>query len=387
MHDRPVPFVVSCLSEGLLLVDGERITPLDAVPSSGLAAGPLVRAVYDPAETARGGRLDLSRRSLEVGGLCDAHEIDWDGRLLASASTLANAVLWTDEGGRVVQRWHAPGEGDCWHLSGLCAAGGRVLVTAFGRFRRHRDWAASGRRGAGLIVEAGSGTVLAAGLDSPHSPRLVDGALVVCDSGRGDLLVGGRRIHLGGWTRGLAVTRTAFVVGVSARRGEPGSASLAVVRRSDLAVTARVPLRVREVFSVVEAAYDEARATARPDEARPAGTAPLCRRDLRAGIVAPAGLRLAPGALADVLCTVTNLGSATLAGSAPHPVALVAGWGSAGRTLWSPLPGRIEPGDSSRVTARVLAPERPGRHGLELRLVQEGVAWLDGKTTTEVIVR
>jgi hypothetical protein len=386
MHDRAVPFVVSCLSEGLLLVDGARVTRLDAVPSAGLAAGPLVRAVHDPAETARGGRLDLSDRSLGVAGLRDAHEIDWDRGLLASASTLANAVLWNDGGGRVVRRWNAPGEGDCWHLSGLCAAGGRVLVSAFGSFGRHRDWAGSSRRGAGLVVEAGSGTVVAAGLDSPHSPRLVDGALVVCDSGRGDLLVGGRRVNVGGWARGLAVTPAVFIVGVSARRGEPGSASLAVVRRSDLAVTGRIPLPSREVFSVVEAAEDEARATARPDEPRAAGAGPLRPPDLRAGVAAPAGLRLAPGALADVLCTVTNLGSDTFAVTAPHPVALVADWGSAGRALWSPLPEPIGPGRSIPVTARVLAPEQPGRHALELRLVQEGVAWLEGTATTEVTV-
>jgi hypothetical protein len=386
--DRPVAFVVSCLAEGLFLVDGDRVERLDRVPSAGLAVGPrwVARAVHDAAETATSGRVLLERApDLHVHGLKDVHELAWSGDLLACVSTLANAVLWIDPRGRVVRRWQASGEGDCWHLSGIAAAGDTVLVTAFGRFGSHRDWAEADRSDTGFVVELPSGRVVARGLSSPHSPRLVAGRLAVCDSGRGELVVGGRRASLGGWTRGVAVARDELAVGVSVRRGSGGRAHVAVLRRSDLGVSRRVALPAREVFDVASLTAERAKALARPGPVEPP-TVPLRPADLRAAIEGPAGLRLAPGTLATAVCTVTNLGSARFASALPHPIALVAAWRSAGRALWSPLLHSLDPGERSTVRFRLLAPRRPGRHDLELRLVQEGVAWLDGFARAEVTV-
>ena len=382
-NDRPVAFAVSCLAEGLFLVDGDRVDRLDYVPSAGLAVG--ARAVHDPAETATSGRILLADgRSLRVPGLRDVHELTWDRELLACVSTLANEVLWVDGGGRVVRRWAAPGAGDCWHLSGITSAKASVLVTAFGRFGSHRDWAEADRDGAGFVVELPSRRFVARGLSSPHSPRLVDGRLAVCDSGRGEFVVGSRRVQLGGWTRGLAVTDTEFVVGVSTRRGTSGQAHLALLRRSDLGVVRRVRLPVREVFDVVELSQAAARALARPGLAPPP-TTPLRPADLRASVEAPAALRLAPRALATLSCTVTNLGTSRLASSPPHPVSLVASWRPESRALWSPLPRPLEPGERTRARARILVPA-PGSYVLELRLVQGSVAWLDGAAHVAVTV-
>lgn len=382
-NDRPVAFVVSCLADGLFFVDGNRVERLDHVPSAGLAVG--ARAVHDQSETAAAGRILMADgRSLRVPGLRDVHELTWHRELLACVSTLANEVLWLDRRGRVVHRWAAPGAGDCWHLSGITSAGASVLVTAFGCFGSHRDWAEADRDGAGFVAELPSGRVVARGLSSPHSPRLLDGRVAVCDSGRGELVVGSRRVPLGGWTRGLTVTDTELVVGVSARRGTAGQAHLAVLRRSDLGISRRIRLPVREVFDVVELSPAAARALARPGSA-PRPTTPLRPADLRASVEAPETLRIAPGALANLGCTVTNLGSSRLASSPPHPVSLVASWRPESRALWSPLPRALEPGERARAQARLLAPP-PGRYVLELRLVQEGVAWLDGAAHVGVTV-
>ena len=386
--DRPVAFAVSCLSEGLLLVDGERVERLDSVPSAGLRP----RAARLRARRARPvrdgcGRRGHRRRAAGFAwpGLRDAHELAWDGELVAGVATLANAVRWFDRRGRVVRSWRAPGSGDCWHLSGIAVDRDRQAVSAFGRFRRHRDWAEVKRDGAGFVLELPSGRVLLGGLDSPHSPRFVDGALAVCDSGRGELVVGGRRVRIGGWTRGLAVTRSLFVVGVSARRGEVGRAHLALVRRSDLALVRRIALPVREVFDIVELAPDRARRLALPaPDTVP--TAPLRPADLRASIAAPWALRVRAGALHDVRCIVTNLGSEVLRGDPPHPVEIVARWVPAGRALWSPLPGALRPGEQVDLPVRVLAPGQAGAYTLELRAVQAGVAWLDGRASVEVTV-
>lgn len=384
----PVALVVSCLSEGLLLVDGGCVEHVDRVPTAGLAVGPLgaARALHEPSETSPAGEVVLEGgRRLRIPGLVDAHELGWDGGLLACVSTLTNEVLWADYHGRVVRRWRAPGQGDCWHLSGLAAQRGRVLVTAFGRFARHRDWAEADRDREGLVVEATSGRVVRRGLTSPHSPRVVGGRLAFCDSGRGDFVVGDRRVHLGGWTRGLVDLGDAFVVGVSALRGTEGRAQLVRVRPRDLAPVGRIDLPVREVFDIAVLARERARGLALPAP-EPVSMPALRPADLRTAFEAPRALTLAPGTLADVACTVTNLAAAPLATARPFPVFVVSGWTPSSRALWSWLPGVIEPGRTTVLQARVLAPERSGRYALEIGLVQEGVAWLAGAARTEVCV-
>lgn len=389
--------IVSCLSEGLLLVDGGRVETLDGLPTAGLAIGSrlIARARHDPAETALDGDVLLYgaaglERTMRIDGLADAHDVAWDGGLLACVSTLRNAVLRVRDG-RVVERKALPGEGDCHHLSGLVRHRGRLLVTSFGCFRGHRDWAEAPRDGAGLLVDVDSGVTVLDGLHSPHTPRLLGDGLALCDSGRSALLVldcnyrPRRRVLLRGWTRGIAATSRAVYVGESARRGEPGTASLAVLRRRDLALVARLPLPVREVYDLAVLSPARARELATPYRP-PVPMAALRLADLRAEVTAPVGLALRPGALADVHCTVTNRARVPLATAPPHPVSVAATWTPAGRALWSPLPGRLEPGEQTRCRVRVLAPARPGRYRLELGVVQEGVSTLAGSASVEATV-
>ena len=374
--------LASCLADGLALVDGDRVERLDRLPSAGLAGGQtLARALHDPAETATAGTVVLEGgQRHRVDRLTDPHQLAWDGDELVAVATLANAVLWIDRHGRVARSWRAPGEGDCWHLSGLAVGPGRTVATAFGRFALHRDWAEQARHARGLVLELPSGSVAVAGLSSPHSPCLVDGTLALCDSGRGDLLVGGRRVHLKGWTRGIAVTARHLVVGVSARRGTAGRAHVVFVRRSDLAVERRIALPVREVFDLLEVNATRSRALALDDPQPPATVA---LRRLRAHIAAPSSAALRAGAPAALRCTITNLADAPFSAAPPFPVSVAADW-PAGRALWSPVPP-LEPGATADLDVRVLPPE-PGRHTLRVRLVQEHVGWLDGEARTEVVV-
>jgi hypothetical protein len=378
-NDRLVAMVVSCLSEGLLLVDEGRVERLDRVPSAGLATGRLAaRARHDPAETSRGALVDFEDgRTVRIEALTDPHDVAWEGDLLAGVATLGNAVLWADRAGRVVRRFDAPGDGDCWHLSGLAIDCGRTLVSAFGRFRRHRDWAEAPRDGTGFVLELPSGRTAAEGLSSPHSPRVVAGELLVCDSGRGDVLVGERRVRLGGWTRGAAASDGLLAVGVSAPRGSGGSAELVLLDRATLRILRRFALPVREVHDVAFLPAGRARRLVRAVPMT-APMKPLARADLRVRLAAPPALALRAGELGELECSLTNLGRTALATARPHPVSVVASWSPCGRALWSPLPGAVAPGQTVRVPVRYLAPERPGRYAIELGAVQDGVARLEG---------
>ena len=389
---------VSCLDEGLVLLDGSRVEQVDRLPTTGLAwaGGRIARARFDPAETARTGEVllygpgGLDKR-LAVAGLADPHDLAWDEELLVAVSTLGNAVLWIDGAGHVVRRWEPPGTGDCRHLNGVVVHGSRVLVTAFGHFAGHREWAVRPRAGMGVLLDAASDSVVAAGFSSPHSPRVVDGRLLLCDSGRSDLVAltaGGRverRVRLSGWTRGIAVAGDHVYVGESVRRGEEGFASVAVLSRAGLALVDRVELPVREVYDLLALPRGATRtlATSAPSQSL---MPVLASADLRAAIQLDELRRLRCGELADVHCSVTNLGRAPLATVPPYPVSIASGWAAPARCLWSPLPGAIRAGETALCTVRLLAPERPGRHELHVALVQEGVAWLAGGVAAKVEV-
>ncbi|HLM32809.1 MAG TPA: DUF4915 domain-containing protein [Gaiellaceae bacterium] len=389
---------VSCLDEGLLLLDGGRVEQIDRLPTTGLAwsGSRIARARFDPGETARTGEIllygsgGLDRR-LSVPGLADPHDLAWDGELLVAVSTLGNAVFWIDAAGRPVRRWEPSGTGDCRHLNGVAVYAGRVLVTAFGPFARHREWAELTRDGRGVLLDAASDSVVAAGFSSPHSPRVVEGRLLICDSGRSDLVVLApsglveRRLRLSGWTRGIAVGGEHIYVGESVRRGKSGSATVAVLTRERLALVDRVELPVREVYDLLALPKSATRALATPSPPMLPMDA-LASRDLHVSIHLDELRPLRRGEPADIHCRVTNLGRVPLATAPPHPVSIAAGWEGPARCLWSPLPGAIQAGETAGCTARLLAPDRPGRHELHLAVVQEGVAWLSGGVVAKVEV-
>jgi uncharacterized protein DUF4915 len=389
---------VSCLDEGLMVLDGDRVEQIDRLPTTGLArsGSRIARARFDPAETAATGELLLYGpsgfdRRLPVAGLADPHDLAWDGELLVAVSTLGNAVFWIDPQGHVVRRWQPRGSGDCRHLNGVAVQKGRVLVTAFGRFARHREWAVRPRDGAGILLDAASDTVVAGGFSSPHSPRVVEDRLLVCDSGHSDLLVlkpSGRverRIRLSGWTRGIAVAGDHVYVGESVRRREAGFGTVAVLTREGLDLVDRVQLPVREVYDLLALPSGVAQTLATAFPRRPPMPA-LAPSDLQASIHLDEPRPLRRGELADVHCTVRNLGRVPLATAPPHPVSLALRWHPPARCLWSPLPGAIAPGETARCKARLLAPDRPGCHELHLALVQEGVAWLAGGVVAKIEV-
>lgn len=389
---------VSCLDEGLVLLDGRRVEQIDRFPTTGIACSGsrITRARFDAAETARTGEVllygpDGLAKRLAVAGLADPHDLAWDGELLVAVSPLGNAVSWIDAEGHVVRRWKPPGTGDCRHLNGVAVHAGRVLVTAFGRFARHREWAVRPRDGLGVLLDAASDSVVAAGFSSPHSPRVVDGRLLLCDSGHSDLVAltpegrVARRVRLSGWTRGIAVAADHVYVGESVRRGEEGFASVAVLSRAGLVLVDRVELPVREVYDLLALPRGATRMLATSPPSQPLMPA-LASADLRAAIHLGELRGLRRGELTDVHCSVTNLGRAPLATAPPHPVSIAVGWEAPARCLWSPLPGTIRAAETARCTVRLLAPELPGPHQLHLALVQEGVAWLAGGVVAEVEV-
>lgn len=138
------------------------------------------------------------------------------------------------------------------HLNGLAMDGSRpAVVSAIGRSDLADGWRAD-RHDGGILIDVGSGEIVATGLSMPHSPRLYRGDLWVLDSGRGELCVidpaNGARTSVSfcpGYARGLCFIGKWAVVGLSRPRSGPTFGGLDLDSRlSSLNIGARAGLIV-----------------------------------------------------------------------------------------------------------------------------------------------
>jgi uncharacterized protein (TIGR03032 family) len=111
------------------------------------------------------------------------------------------------------------------HLNGLAMDGARpAYVSAVSRSDVADGWR-DRRQDGGVIVDVGSGEIVASNFSMPHSPRLYDGRLWVLDSGRGEFgtvdLASGTftaAAFCPGYARGLAFVGRYAVIGLSRPR-------------------------------------------------------------------------------------------------------------------------------------------------------------------------
>lgn len=111
------------------------------------------------------------------------------------------------------------------HLNGLAMEGGRPrYVTAAGATDAPREWRKA-RAGSGCVIDVASGEIVAGGLTMPHSPRLHDGRLYICNAGTGEVgeidVAAGRFEPIAfcpGFARGVAFVGGHLLVGLSLPR-------------------------------------------------------------------------------------------------------------------------------------------------------------------------
>ena len=117
-------------------------------------------------------------------------------------------------------------------------------------------------------------------------------------------------------------------------------------------------------------------AAAMPDP--PAGGEPRCRW---VADYVPRALPPGHSFLANV--RFENAGDAPMRHAGPGRVAIAFAWLNAagdpepGEDFRTPLPLDLPPGQALTLPVRIVAPAAPGRYGLLLRMVQEGVRWLE----------
>ena len=177
-------------------------------------------------------------------GDIDGHDLAWRGDELLVANTRFSCVARVGDRFGFEPLWR-PGvvtalepEDRC-HLNGIaCTQDGLAYVTALGLSDSARGWSEK-RASGGALIEAGSGETLIDGLSVPHSPRLIEGRLFVCESGQGRILEVDARARaarvlavLPGFTRGLDALGAVLFVGLSKLRHD-GDAKLPLGARAD----------------------------------------------------------------------------------------------------------------------------------------------------------
>jgi hypothetical protein len=240
------------------IADGEAVI-IDKIDSTALVQhGSTIYRFARGLQALIGYRVDGVRSMLKLPEVKDLHDILVRDGLFVCVSTGTNEVLWIDAFGDVARRWKCEGERDAWHVNCLCEAGGKLYLTAFGRFAEHRGWLGKCTE-TGFVVEVGTENDVVTGLSGPHNPRFIDGQWVICNSHARNLVLqaqdGTRRtVELEGFTRGFAHDEHFFYVGESANRKAdvPCDYSfIAVVDRQSLQVVERIRVPFPEIYELI----------------------------------------------------------------------------------------------------------------------------------------
>jgi uncharacterized protein (TIGR03032 family) len=409
---------------GLYAYDGGSVEVIDRIGTTGLALAPggrLLRVLQTDDDPKSSGELLVYdsrgvRSYQRLDRVANGHGIVWhDGRFVV-ASTATNTIVWLDEAGRETARWRPDGNGDAWHFNDLCSHAGRIYVSAFGKFREHRDWD-DNTADAGIVLGIPDANPFLKGLSAPHTPRVIDGRWVVCNSGTRELLIfetsGNaveRRIPLRTWPRGIAVQGRVVFVGESETRTEnpdpTARATIAVIDADEWRVIDRIEVPGREIYDLVfvpgslangittgfRTNNHRGRASGQLDMFQEVGVEPtrlwaiadpLAVGDRRVRIEAQISDRMPEFADVDVDLVLENLGSAILVTALPNPVYLSYRWYPNDEPshivegpLMTSLPRAVPPRTPTHCSMRIRT-HKAGRYRLRLTLAQEYVGWFD----------
>lgn len=168
--------------------------------------------------------LYTERASLST-GMINTHDIAWgdEGLWVVNTSFSCLATLSPEYGFKA--RWKPPfiselTPDDKCHLNGMAMLNGAPrYVTTFNMTDKKDSWREELN---GTLIDVKTNEFLLTGLCAPHSPKCHDGAVYLCDSGRGqiirfDPLENTKHVicTLPGFTRGLIVFGDLIIVGTS----------------------------------------------------------------------------------------------------------------------------------------------------------------------------
>lgn len=163
-------------------------------------------------------------------GAVDIHDLDWGGEELYAVNTAFSCIIKIDQNYSFTPVWKPPfiskmtSEDRC-HLNGMAMHNEKPkYVSAFNTGDSHQSWREEVTTG-GIIMDVGSNEFVARNLPMPHSPRLVNGELLVLFSATGEFVridqaTGKHDVicKLDGFVRGMDVYGDYAFIGLSRLR-------------------------------------------------------------------------------------------------------------------------------------------------------------------------
>jgi hypothetical protein len=241
-----------CVHDGVSIV-------IDKIDSTGLCAhGPMFFRFARGLRTILGYNARGLCFSLRLCDAKDVHDILVQEDQFVCVATGTNELLWITPLGEIVKRRAFAGERDAWHLNCLWPSESKLYLCAFGRFPNHRGWVGN-CSGTGFVIDLNSNEEVCGGLHGPHTPRLIDGDWVICNSHARSLHIqraNGRveKLELAGFTRGLAYDAQYFYVGESANRKADilsDHSHIVVIARNSLEIVTRIRIPFPEIYDIV----------------------------------------------------------------------------------------------------------------------------------------
>lgn len=259
-----IDLVVSCPNDGgLVRIQNGTPIIIDSESTTGICfyEGKLFRCLQNTKDTPLNMIIYGKERTtrLVFPDIRDVHDIyGHDGRLTI-VSTGANEVVdVSTDNFEIVSRTGMKGKGDAWHLNCLELHDRKMMVSAFGTFMRHRGYK-NRTKGAGILFYLDTGKVVLNGFSQPHSPKIIDGRLFICNSGekavrRIDLETGSATVlEFENYTRGIAYSERYIFIGVSSSRNIPqdsGTSKIVVLDRYSLKRLHEIPLDCGEIYNI-----------------------------------------------------------------------------------------------------------------------------------------
>lgn len=191
----------------------------------------------------------------------DIHDVFFHQGSAYVAITSTNEVLKLTIRGEIIERWTLLGETDSHHLNSITLWNDRLVFSAFGDFKTHREYKGKTSE-AGYVKDLLTGRTLIGGLSEPHSLTPHEGKLYLANSRERQVLVFSsaglliQKIQLEGYTRGILISEGKIYVGLSKSRNleEPSidCATVVALNLETLEEVGRLKLPASEVYDITQ---------------------------------------------------------------------------------------------------------------------------------------
>ena len=228
-----------------LVVDGNRI--IFAYQDNG---GNILRVV----DKEKSKNIELSS------GMLDLHDVYFYQDTIYVVATENNEVIHYDKNFKVINRWKLIGEHDSAHINSITIYNGRLIASIFGRFNFNREYKKD-TKGRGQVIDVITGNTVIDGLSQPHSLRVANNLLYLCNSEEKELHIyeGFKlkfKMSFSGYTRGIGFGNKKIYVGISSsrnidRNGEkPDFGYIAVIDNVSMKVENTISIPFREIYDI-----------------------------------------------------------------------------------------------------------------------------------------